>query len=63
VRFLGLADPSRVSWGGMLNQAQNFLQQAWWLPVFPGSAIFLSVLCFNLAGDALTDALTRADQA
>jgi peptide/nickel transport system permease protein len=62
VRFLGLADPARVSWGSMLNQAQNFLQQAWWLPFFPGSAIFLTVLCFNLAGDALTDALGgRAD--
>jgi peptide/nickel transport system permease protein len=57
VRFLGLADPSRVSWGSMLNQAQNFLEQAWWMAVFPGTAIFLTVLCFNLAGDALTDAL------
>jgi peptide/nickel transport system permease protein len=57
LRFLGLADPNRVSWGGMLNQAQNFLQQAWWMPVFPGVAIFLTVLSFNLAGEALNEAL------
>ena len=57
LRFLGLADPNRVSWGGMLNQAQNFLQQAWWMPVFPGMAIFLTVLSFNLAGEALNEAL------
>jgi peptide/nickel transport system permease protein len=41
----------------MLNQAQNFLQQAWWMPVFPGAAIFLTVLSFNLAGEALNEAL------
>jgi peptide/nickel transport system permease protein len=58
LRFLGLADPNRVSWGGMLNQAQNFLQQAWWMPVFPGIAIFLTVLSFNLAGEALNEALS-----
>src|SRR4030095_6522452 len=57
LRFLGLADPNRVSWGGMLNQAQNFLQQAWWMPVFPGVAILLTVLSFNLAGAALKEAL------
>jgi peptide/nickel transport system permease protein len=57
LRFLGLADPNQLSWGGMLNQAQNFLQQAWWMPVFPGAAIFLTVLSFNLAGEALNEAL------
>jgi peptide/nickel transport system permease protein len=57
LRFLGLADPARVSWGAMLNQAQNFLQQAWWMPFFPGVAIFLTVLSFNLAGEALNDVL------
>jgi peptide/nickel transport system permease protein len=41
----------------MLNQAQNFLQQAWWLPLFPGAAIFVTVLAFNLAGEALNDLL------
>jgi peptide/nickel transport system permease protein len=57
LRFLGLSDPHSVSWGGMLNQAQNFLQQAWWMPLFPGVAIFATVLSFNLAGEALNDAL------
>jgi peptide/nickel transport system permease protein len=57
LRFLGLSDPNRLSWGGMLNQAQNFLQQAWWMPFFPGVAIFLTVLSFNLAGEALNDAM------
>lgn len=57
LRFLGLSDPNSLSWGGMLNQAQNFLQQAWWMPLFPGGAIFLTVLSFNLAGEALNDLL------
>ncbi len=57
LRFLGLADPHVLSWGGMLNQAQNFLQQAWWMPLFPGAAIFLTVLSFNLAGEALNEML------
>jgi peptide/nickel transport system permease protein len=38
------------------NQAQNFLQQAWWMPLFPGAAIFLTV-SFNLAGEALNEML------
>jgi peptide/nickel transport system permease protein len=57
LRFLGLSDPSRLSWGAMLNQAQNFLQQSWWMAFFPGTAIFLTVLSFNLAGEALNEAL------
>ena len=57
LRFLCLSDPSRLSWGGMLNQAQNFLQQSWWMAFFPGIAIFLTVLSFNLAGEALNEAL------
>ena len=57
LRFLGLSDPSRLSWGAMLNQAQNFLQQSWWMAFFPGIAIFLTVLSFNLAGEALNEAL------
>ena len=48
------ADPS---WGSMLNSAQRFLSQAPWLAVFPGLAIFLCVLSFNLVGDGLRDAL------
>jgi peptide/nickel transport system permease protein len=57
LRFLGLSDPHVLSWGGMLNQAQNFLQQAWWMPFFPGVAIFFTVLSFNLAGEALNEML------
>ena len=57
LRFLGLSEPNSLSWGGMLNQAQNFLQQAWWMPLFPGLAIFLTVLSFNLAGEALNEGL------
>ena len=57
LRFLGLADPHVLSWGGMLNQAQNFLEQAWWMPLFPGAAIFFTVLSFNLAGEALNEML------
>jgi peptide/nickel transport system permease protein len=56
--FLGLGQqPPDPSWGGMLNAAQRFLTQAPWLAVFPGLAIFLAVLSFNLIGDGLRDAL------
>ncbi len=55
--FFGLGDPNRVSWGGMLNQAQPYLRQAWWMSLFPGLAISLVVLGFNVLGDSLNDAL------
>ncbi|WP_428483172.1 ABC transporter permease [Rhodopila sp.] len=56
--FLGLGQqPPSPSWGSMLNAAQRFLTQAPWLAVFPGMAIFLCVLSFNLVGDGLRDAL------
>jgi len=56
--FLGLGQqPPDPSWGSMLNSAQRFLSQAPWLAVFPGLAIFLVVLSFNLVGDGLRDAL------
>ena len=56
--FLGLGQqPPAPSWGSMLNSAQRFLTQAPWLAVFPGLAIFLVVLAFNLMGDGLRDAL------
>ena len=56
--FLGLGQqPPAPSWGSMLNSAQRFLSQAPWLAVFPGLAIFLVVLSFNLVGDGLRDAL------
>jgi ABC-type dipeptide/oligopeptide/nickel transport system permease subunit len=41
----------------MLNTAKNFMDQAPWMSIFPGTAIFLVVLAFNLLGDGLRDAL------
>ena len=56
--FLGLGQqPPYPSWGSMLNAAQRFLTNAPWMAVWPGVAIFLSVLSFNLVGDGLRDAL------
>lgn len=56
--FLGLGQqPPNPSWGAMLNTAKGFLEQAPWMSVFPGLAIFLIVQGFNLLGDGLRDAL------
>ena len=56
--FLGLGQqPPAPSWGSMLNVAQRFLTNAPWIAVWPGLAIFLAVLGFNLLGDGLRDAL------
>ena len=55
--FLGLSSAEAVSWGRMLNSGQRFLFNAWWLSFFPGTAIFLTVLAFNLFGDAVGAAL------
>lgn len=56
--FLGLGQqPPAPSWGSMLNVAKNFLSQAPWMAMWPGAAIFLVVIGFNLLGDGLRDAL------
>lgn len=56
--FLGLGvDPSTPTWGQALNESRNFINQAWWLAVFPGMAIGFTVLSMNLFGDGLRDAL------
>jgi peptide/nickel transport system permease protein len=56
--FLGLGQqPPAPSWGSMLNVAKNFLNQAPWMALWPGLAIFLVVMGFNLLGDGLRDAL------
>jgi peptide/nickel transport system permease protein len=56
--FLGLGQqPPAPSWGSMLNSAQRFLASAPWMAIWPGLAIFLTVLSFNLVGDGLRDAL------
>ena len=55
--FLGLGQqPPAPSWGSMLNSAQRFLTNAPWMAVWPGLAIFVTVLSFNLVGDGLRDA-------
>jgi peptide/nickel transport system permease protein len=56
--FLGLGDRSVVSWGMLLNDAQQFVRRAWWMSVFPGAAITLTVLGLNLFADGLNDALS-----
>lgn len=56
--FLGLGvDPTIPSWGGMLADGRTYLQTAWWVSVFPGVAILLTVLGLNLLGDWLRDSL------
>jgi peptide/nickel transport system permease protein len=55
--FLGFGvPPTTVTWGSVLNDARGDVS-AWWLAVFPGFMIFISVLCYNLVGDGLRDAL------
>jgi len=53
---LGVAEPT-PSWGNMVADGARFARQAWWLVVFPGVAIFLVVLAFNLLGEGVRDAL------
>lgn len=56
--FLGLGQqPPAPSWGSMLNTAKNYVDQAPWMAIWPGLAIFALVLAFNLLGDGLRDAL------
>tara|TARA_Y100000031_G_C8202109_1_gene376724 strand:+ start:399 stop:1235 length:837 start_codon:yes stop_codon:yes gene_type:complete len=56
--FLGLGiQPPSPSWGGMLHQGRPFMEIAPWVAVFPGLAIMIAVLSFNLLGDGLRDAL------
>ena len=56
--FLGLgAQPPTPEWGTMLATAREFILRAWWVLAFPGLAILLTVLAFNLFGDGLRDAL------
>lgn len=56
--FLGIgAQPPTPEWGTMLAKAREFVQSAWWVVTFPGLAVLVTVLAFNLAGDGLRDAL------
>lgn len=61
--FLGVGDPNVPTWGQMLNQAQMFLGQAWWLSVLPGLAILVTIIGFNMLADGLNEALgTKASE-
>lgn len=56
--FLGLGvSPSTPTWGLILNEGRDFIQRAWWISVFPGLAIMITVLGLNLLGDGLRDTL------
>lgn len=56
--FLGFGvQPDLPSWGIMLNEGKDWMEMAWWMSVFPGIAISLAVLSFNLMGDGLRDTL------
>lgn len=56
--FLGLGvQAGTPSWGSMVNEGRDYLTDAWWIATFPGLAIVMAVLAFNLVGDGLRDAL------
>lgn len=55
--FLGLGDPDMISWGYQIGAARTMLRAAWWMSFFPGIAIIITVLCLNLVGEGLSDAL------
>lgn len=56
--FLGLGpQPPSPEWGAILSEARNYMRLGWWLTVFPGSAIAITVLALNLLGDGLRDVL------
>jgi peptide/nickel transport system permease protein len=53
--FLGLSDPNLISWGQLLFVAQDYMDQAWWMSLFPGAAICLAVIGLNLFADGLNE--------
>ena len=56
--FLGFGvPPPTASWGEVLKQSQSYVDFAWWLVLFPGIAVFVTVVGFNLVGDGLRDAM------
>ncbi len=55
--FLGLGDPNMMSWGFLIGSGRSVIRLAWWMSVFPGIAIFITVLALNLVGEGLNDAL------
>lgn len=64
ISFLGFGiQPPEPSWGSMLNEAQESIASAWWMALFPGGALFLTVLGFNLAGEGIRSRLDRSGAA
>ncbi len=60
--FLGVGvQPPTPSWGGIINESQSYFLNAPWLVIFPGAAILLTSLSFNLLGEGLRDALDRSE--
>lgn len=55
--FLGLGDPNLMTWGFLIGSGRSVIRLAWWMSVFPGLAIFFTVLALNLVGEGLSDAL------
>ncbi|MFH5923317.1 ABC transporter permease [Roseomonas xinghualingensis] len=55
--FLGLGDPNLMSWGFLIGSGRSVIRIAWWMSVFPGIAIFITVLALNLVGEGLSDAM------
>jgi peptide/nickel transport system permease protein len=56
--FLGLGvQPPRATWGNILNEGKDAIELAWWLSVYPGLAILITVLSYNLLGEGIRDAL------
>lgn len=62
ISFLGLGDVNRISWGMMIGMAQSNLRDAWWMSVFPGLALFATVLALTLISDSLARLLGMRKQ-
>jgi peptide/nickel transport system permease protein len=57
ISFLGFGDPNTSTWGLLINEGFTYVRTQWWVSFFPGLAVVLCVLGFNLMGDGLSDAL------
>ena len=60
--FLGLGDPNRVSWGGMIAEGRQYVNQAWWLMALPIVCVIVAVLGMNALGDGLREALDPVER-
>lgn len=58
--FLGLSDPDVISWGSIMGAGRSSIRSAWYITLVPGTAIVLTVLAFNMLGDAINDVLDPA---